>query len=138
MNRRSLAEVLAAIRAAPAGDLILVAGHHPLLAAGDTVEGGTHGGAAALAALADAGADMVLSGHVHFPFDVAYERRARTVRLVGAGTLSRRLRGAAPAFNEIRIGTDRRIEVLVRSFSPAPGASHDCPAIWAGAVADRV
>ena len=139
VSRRSLAEALAAIRAAPAGDLILVAAHHPLLAAGATVEGQTHGGGAALAALADAGADMVLSGHVHFPFDVAYERRGRTVRLVGAGTLSRRLRGAPPAFNEIRIGPGRWLEVAARSFSPAAAMPvRDRPAIGAGAVSDRV
>ncbi len=139
VSRRSLAEALATIRAAPAGDLILVAAHHPLLAAGGTEEGHTHGGTAALAALAEAGADALLSGHVHFPFDVPYACGGRTVRLVGAGTLSRRLRGAPPAFNEIRVGPNRRFEVLARSFSPAPGARvRGRPTIGAGADAEGV
>lgn len=123
VSRRSLAEALVAARAAPTGDLVFVAAHHPLVGKGPDggthggTHGDTHGGAAALAALAEAGADAVLSGHVHTPFDLPYERGGRTVRLIGAGTLSRRTRGAPPSFNEIRIDADRRFETLVRSFS---------------------
>ena len=52
-----------------------------------------------LAALSAAGASAVLSGHVHDPFDI--ERGG--VRLIGAGTLSTRLRQTPPSFNEIRV-----------------------------------
>ena len=63
--------------------------------------------AKALAALADAGAHAVLTGHVHDPFDVPYQRGDWTVRLIGAGTLSKRTRNSPPAFNEIRIADGR-------------------------------
>ena len=45
----------------------------------------------------------VLTGHVHDPFDVAHEVEGRTVRLIGAGTLSERVRSKPPSFNEIRV-----------------------------------
>ena len=74
---------------------------------------------APLEALADAGAHAVLSGHVHDPFDVPYRRGDWTVRLIGAGTLSKRLRSSPPAFNEVRI-EGGRFETLVRTLSPQP------------------
>lgn len=108
--RRSLDDALALVAAAPKGDLIFVAGHHPLIEGPTTGSGRTRHGARALAALAEAGADAVLSGHVHDPFDIAYGR----MRLIGAGTLSTRLRKTPPSFNEIRIA-DGRFETLVRT-----------------------
>ena len=119
VSRRSLAEAMATIAAASLGDLILVAAHHPLV---DPRPGGrehTHGGRAALDALAAAGAHAVLSGHVHDPFDLAYEHGGRAVRLIGAGTLSKRLRRSPPAFNEIRVaGGD--FETILRTLSLDP------------------
>lgn len=115
----SLRRALALIEEAPKGNLILVAAHHPL------IEGGTHGtartrhGDAALTALADAGAHAVLSGHVHDPFDVPVERSGRTIRMIGAGTLSKRVRSTPPAFNELRVD-GLTLEALARSMSPAP------------------
>ena len=119
VSRRSLARALDTIAAAPPGDLILVAAHHPLLDAGLQESTRTHGGAAALERLAAAGADAVLSGHVHYPFDVPVERAGRTVRLIGAGTLSKRLRHSPPAFNEIR-AEGRHFETIARTMDPAP------------------
>ena len=116
VSRRSLGEALAMIGEASPGDLILVAAHHPLI---DPRPGGrekTHGGRAALAALAAAGADAVLSGHVHEPFDWPYEEGERPIRLIGAGTLSKRLRRSPPAFNEIRAG-EGGFEVIARVLS---------------------
>jgi hypothetical protein len=49
--------------------LKLVACHHPLVDADTEGSGSTRGGGRALAALAAAGVDAVLSGHVHDPFD---------------------------------------------------------------------
>ena len=104
VSRRGLRTALAQLQDRPAGTLAIVACHHPLV---DGVhvhgEARTAGGAAALAALAAAGADAVLSGHVHDPFDVAYPVGDRTVRLIGAGTLSERLRTSRPSFNELVI-----------------------------------
>ncbi|HEX8554262.1 MAG TPA: metallophosphoesterase [Sphingomonas sp.] len=119
VSRGSLSRALAMIADAPPGNLIFVAAHHPL------IEGGTHGtaktrrGDAALTALSAAGAHAVLSGHVHDPFDVPVDRAGRTVRMIGAGTLSKRTRGTPPAFNEIRID-GRRFETLARTLSREP------------------
>ena len=73
---------------------------------------------AALTALATAGADAVLSGHVHYPFDIPVERAGRTLRMIGAGTLSTRTRRSPPAFNELRV-TGKSFETIARTFSPA-------------------
>ena len=119
VSERSLAQALRLIAAAPKEHVILVAAHHPLIDVGLTEPTRTHGGAAALEQLAAAGADAVLTGHVHYPFDRPVERAGRTVRLIGAGTLSKRLRHSPPAFNEIRV-EGRRFETLARTLSPEP------------------
>ena len=101
------------LRAKPAGALALVACHHPLVDIARLEKSGTRGGGRALAALAEAGADAVLSGHVHDPFDEMREFGGRTVRLIGAGTLSERVRAARPSFNELII-TGGVLEVVPR------------------------
>ena len=118
----SLRAALGHIADAPAGATILVAGHHPLIEGPTTGTARTRHGDAALTALAQAGADAVLSGHVHDPFDVAVERAGRTLRMIGAGTLSRRTRATPPSFNEVRVD-GRRIEVLARTMDAAPPRS---------------
>lgn len=115
----SLERTLATIADVPAGNLIFVAAHHPLVETGTKGTARTHGGGRALEALVAAGAHAVLSGHVHDPFDVPVLRGGRTIRLIGAGTLSKRVRNSPPAFNEIRIDGDR-FETLARTQSPAP------------------
>lgn len=109
----SLRGALAMIGEAPPGGLILVAAHHPLIEGPTTGTARTRHGDAALTALAGAGADAVLSGHVHDPFDVTAERAGRTLRMIGAGTLSRRVRSTPASFNELRI-EGRSLEVVVR------------------------
>ena len=120
VSPRSLREALAAIARAPAGNVILVAAHHPLIEGPTTGTARTRHGDAALTALAQAGADAVLSGHVHDPFDVPVERAGRCLRMIGAGTLSRRVRSSPPSFNELRI-EERSIRVLARSMDGARG-----------------
>ena len=119
VDRASLQRALRQIADAPAGNMIFVAGHHPLIEGPTTGTARTRGGSAALDRLADAGAHAVLSGHVHDAFDVVYERRGWKTRLIGAGTLSKRTRATPPAFNEIRIAGDT-FETLVRTLSPEP------------------
>jgi 3',5'-cyclic AMP phosphodiesterase CpdA len=119
VSQRSLKAAEKQIAAAPKDHLILVAAHHPLLDLGLTDAARTHGGSEALERLAAAGADAVLTGHVHYPFDTPVERAGRTVRLIGAGTLSKRLRHSPPAFNEIR-SEGRRFETISRTMSPQP------------------
>lgn len=100
---RELQKSLALVEAAPTGDLKFVACHHPLIEGGTLGTSRTRRGRQALAALAQAGIHAVLTGHVHDPFDIAHDVGGRTVRLIGAGTLSERVRAHPPSFNEIRI-----------------------------------
>jgi len=109
----SLARALKVMEGADRSGLTIVACHHPLIEAGTQATARTHGGRDALAALARAGADAVLSGHVHDPFDRQHREDGRTVRLIGAGTLSSRVRSSRPSFNELRI-EGRELEVVHR------------------------
>ena len=104
---------LAQHRAAP---LRLVACHHPLVEAETHSTASTRGGRQALAALARAGAGAVLSGHVHDPFDKAVEVDGETIRIVGAGTLSQRLRSSRPSFNRLVLDGAGSFSVEVRTF----------------------
>ncbi len=81
--------------------LRLVACHHPLIEADTQATASTRGGKRALAALAAAGADAVLSGHVHDAFDREVEAGGKTIRIIGAGTLSERLRSTPPSYNRL-------------------------------------
>ncbi|SEN27216.1 3',5'-cyclic AMP phosphodiesterase CpdA [Sphingomonas gellani] len=116
----SLRRALQLIKEAPAGDTILVAAHHPLIEGGTRGTARTRHGDSALTALAEAGAHAVLSGHVHDPFDVPVERSGRTIRMIGAGTLSKRVRSTPAAFNELRVQPGGRIEAIARTLSDAP------------------
>lgn len=103
VSTRSLQESLALVEAVPAGDLVFIAAHHPLVEGGTRATSHTRRGREALSALATAGAHAVLTGHVHDPFDIEHEVDGKTVRLIGAGTLSERVRDKPPSFNEIRV-----------------------------------
>jgi 3',5'-cyclic AMP phosphodiesterase CpdA len=106
----ALEACLAAIDALPAGTRVLVAAHHPLVEVGTKGTALTRGGNNALEELARRKVLGVLSGHVHDPFDLVQETPAGPVRMIGAGTLSRRLRSTPPSFNEIVVdGQDVRV-----------------------------
>lgn len=122
VSPKALQRALDLIADAPKDNLIFVAGHHPLIDGGAKGTAKTKNGDEALAALADAGAHAILSGHVHDPFDIAIQRPGWTVRLIGAGTLSKRTRHSPPAFNEIRVTGDT-FETLVRTLSSEPKRS---------------
>lgn len=119
VSRGALRRTLDLVAQVPAGNLVFVAGHHPLIEGPTRGSAKTKRGDEALAALAEAGVHAVFSGHVHDPFDIPYRHGDWTLRLVGAGTLSRRVRATPPSFNEIRIAGDR-FETLVRTQSPEP------------------
>jgi len=97
--RRAAIEDTLARLAALEGDprTIIVTGHHPLLGPRDDGRNPTIGGDDAFARIAAAGAHAVLSGHVHVPFDEVRARAGHSARMIGAGTLSTRLRHGAPA-----------------------------------------
>ena len=119
VTRKALARTLAAIDALPRGTQVLVTAHHPLVEAGTKGRALTRGGAAALAALADRGVAAVLTGHVHDAFDLIADTPAGPIRMIGAGTLSRRIRSTPPSFNELRIRGDE-ISVRVRNLARVP------------------
>ncbi len=96
--------------------LKLVTCHHPLVDADTEGTGSTRGGQRALAALARAGADAVLSGHVHDPFDLIVEADGLPIRLIGAGTLSQRLRATPPSYNRLDWSADSGLVVTVQTL----------------------
>lgn len=101
---RRVDRAVKALATRPAGGLSLVLCHHPLVDRADMhVPGRTSGGREALERLARAGADAVLSGHVHDSFDREVPVGNRTIRLVGAGTLSERIRATRPSFNALTV-----------------------------------
>jgi predicted phosphodiesterase len=61
------------------------------------------GGEAAARDFAQAGVDLVLSGHIHAPFVWPYPFADGKTYAVGAGTLSLRERGVPPGFNVVEI-----------------------------------
>lgn len=82
---------------------VLVA-HHPLVEMlGGPMTARVWGGAFAAEAFAEAGVDLVLSGHIHAPFIWPYPHADGRTYAVGAGTLSVRERGVPPGFNMIEI-----------------------------------
>ncbi|MEQ8410356.1 MAG: metallophosphoesterase [Erythrobacter sp.] len=116
VKRRALDETLAAL-AELEGDArsVIVTAHHPLLGPRDEGRNPTIGGDEAFAALARAGAHAVMSGHVHVPFDEIREREGFAMRMIGAGTLSTRLRdGAPPSYRVLRCESGGRIESELR------------------------
>ncbi|MEP3111241.1 MAG: metallophosphoesterase [Erythrobacter sp.] len=95
--------------------------HHPLLAETDGAKNPTIGGDDAFAALAKAGGDAVLSGHVHIPFDLIRERGGHTMRMLGVGTLSTRLRGKPPSYRVLTMERGKPIEAELRELAPHAG-----------------
>ncbi|KTE28231.1 MULTISPECIES: metallophosphoesterase [unclassified Sphingopyxis] len=115
VTRRALDRTLAAIDALPAGTDVLVTAHHPLVEAGTKGRALTRGGERALTELAARGVAAVLTGHVHDAFDLLKETSAGPIRMIGAGTLSKRLRSTPPGFNELTIASGR-IDARVRNL----------------------
>ncbi|MEM1195367.1 MAG: metallophosphoesterase [Pseudomonadota bacterium] len=95
------------------GRIHIVTAHHPLHGpkpGGPTM---TMGGNAALDQLIQHGADAIMTGHIHRPFN---ERRSGSIatpsagqaQVIGAGTLSTRLRhGAPPSYNALLCTRER-------------------------------
>lgn len=119
VTRKALAHTLEHLRALEADPrTIIVTAHHPLLGPEGAGPNPTIGGARAFAALAQAGAHAVLSGHIHQPIDQTRTLGDASARMLGAGTLSTRLRNGAPASYQVltceRGGT---IDAEVRGFA---------------------
>jgi 3',5'-cyclic AMP phosphodiesterase CpdA len=113
VSTQALRSALHSLGSSGETDCKIVLTHHPLIEAATQTSGRTHGGRAALDAIAAAGADAVLSGHVHDPFDLQVDTATRPVRLIGAGTLSERVRATRPSFNQLTVA-DGALDVNVR------------------------
>ena len=136
VTQSALARTLAAIDALPDGTTALVTAHHPLVEAGTKGRALTRGGARALEALASRGVAAVLTGHVHDAFDLVATTAAGPIRMIGAGTLSQRIRSTPPSFNELRIDGNA-IAVRVRNVEAVPTPDMQIPAIPPDALPPR-
>lgn len=103
ITRPALAKTLALIDALPEGTPVLVTAHHPLVEVNARGNVLTKRGARALEELAKRNVLGVLTGHVHDPFDLIEQTPSGPVRMIGAGTLSKRVRSTPPSFNQITI-----------------------------------
>jgi 3',5'-cyclic AMP phosphodiesterase CpdA len=136
VTKPALAHALARIDALPAGTRVLVACHHPLVEVGTRGTALTRGGDRALAALARRNVLAVLSGHVHDAFDLLHETAAGPVRMIGAGTLSKRIRSTPPGFNELTI-VGREVTVRVRNLEAVPTPAMQIPDVPPNAMPPR-
>lgn len=132
----ALGTCLSAIDALPEGTRAIVACHHPLVEVGTRGTALTRGGNKALAELARRNVMAVLSGHVHDAFDLMRETPNGPVRMIGAGTLSQRLRSTPPSFNELHM-SPRGIEVLVRNLEQVPSKDMMIPDVPEDAMPPR-
>lgn len=114
VTRPALARTLAAIDALPEGTRAIVTAHHPLVEVGTDGTAQTKRGEEALRELARRKVLAILTGHVHDPFDLVRETTAGPIRMIGAGTLSQRIRSTPASFNEVTIEGDR-ISVVARN-----------------------
>jgi len=118
VREEALAATVAQLRNLTADDRIkIVTCHHPLVPAEEGGANPTIGGDEAFAAIAQAGADAIVSGHVHIPFDLIRSSGGVNVRVIGTGTLSTRLRGADPCYHVLTISRETGIDVERRGFS---------------------
>jgi 3',5'-cyclic AMP phosphodiesterase CpdA len=136
VTKAALARTCAQIDALPAGTRVLVACHHPLVETGTRGTALTRGGERALEALAQRRVLAVLSGHVHDAFDLTHQTKAGPVRMIGAGTLSRRIRSTPPSFNELTI-EGRKIGVRVRNLEAVPTRAMQIPDVPPNALPPR-
>ena len=136
MTRPALAHTLALIDALPAGTRVIVAAHHPLREVGTKGTALTTRGTLALEELAKRGVLAVLSGHVHDPFDLIEQTTKGPVRMIGAGTLSQRIRSTPPSFNEIFV-EGRDLQVTVRNLAHVPTPDMQIPAVPENAMPPR-
>ena len=119
VTRAALAQTLAAIDALPAGTRALVTAHHPLTEHDPHGKRLTINGTHAMAELAKRNILAILTGHVHDAFDIDQATSAGQLRMIGAGTLSRRIRSSPASFNQLTI-TPEGIAVIVRNVEAVP------------------
>ncbi|MDJ0978502.1 MAG: metallophosphoesterase [Erythrobacter sp.] len=101
VTSHSIAATLVAIEPFEADSrTVIVTAHHPLH--GPEIDGPTStiGGNEAFARLVESGMDAIMTGHIHTPFNERRRAGEGSAQVIGAGTLSTRLRhGAPPSYN---------------------------------------
>lgn len=111
ISRGQTAIAAAELQRAHPGALRIIITHHPLDWPNDApIKGITRGGVRGLRKLADAGAELFLSGHLHFASARLFETRALSIT---SGTLSQRVRHEPCAFTVIRRPAPKTIETEV-------------------------
>ncbi len=122
ITQDALRETLGAVDALPEGMRVLVTAHHPLPERSERGKLLTRGGDEALAELARRNVLAILSGHIHDPFDLVEDTPCGPVRMIGAGTLSQRIRSTPASFNEIVIAGNE-VTVTARNLEHVPTRS---------------
>ncbi|WP_394659190.1 metallophosphoesterase family protein [uncultured Novosphingobium sp.] len=126
ITRPALKKTLAMIDALPEGTPVLISAHHPLVEVNSQGSVLTKRGGKALEELAKRKVLGVMTGHVHDPFDLIEQTAAGPVRMIGAGTLSKRVRSTPPSFNQIIVdGTKVIVEARNLAKVPTPDMQID-------------
>jgi len=116
ISRRQADAAVAWFGQAPAEALRILVCHHPLLEMiGGPMTGRVWGGPAAARRFAEAGVDLVLTGHIHAPFAWPYPFGDARTYGIGAGTLSLRERGVPPGFNLIE-ADEAQVRITALAF----------------------
>ena len=136
VTRAALAKTLAAIDALPKGTRVLVTAHHPLTEYDPHGKRLTINGATTMAELARRDILAILTGHVHDAFDLDQSTPAGQLRMIGAGTLSQRIRSSPPSFNQLTITADG-IAVTVRNVEAVPTREMQIGRVPANALPPR-
>lgn len=136
VTRKALADTLAALDALPAGQRAIVTAHHPLTEYNPQGKHLTINGTKAMEALAARGVLAILTGHVHDAFDLVQATPKGNLRMIGAGTLSKRIRSSPPSFNELTVTADG-IEVCVRNLADVPTPAMQIDAVPENALPPR-
>ena len=136
VTRAALAQTLSAIDALPKGTRALVTAHHPLTEHDPHGKRLTINGGAAMAELAKRDILAILTGHVHDAFDLDQATPAGNLRMIGAGTLSQRIRSSPPSFNQLTI-TPEGIAVTVRNIEAVPTREMQIGQVPANALPPR-
>src|SRR5690606_37636361 len=116
-----------ALAATPRDHLRILACHHPLIEMiGAPMTGEVKRGRAAADIFAEAGVDLVMTGHVHVPFALPIDLSDRCSYAVGCGTLSLRERGAPPGFNAVE-WDEREIHITAMAWT---GSGFEAQRTW--------
>jgi 3',5'-cyclic AMP phosphodiesterase CpdA len=136
VTNAALTETLAAIDALPKGTRVLVTAHHPLTEHDPHGKRLTINGGQAMEDLAKRNILAILTGHVHDAFDIDQATPSGRLRMIGAGTLSQRIRSSPPSFNELTV-TAAGIAVTVRNVELVPTPEMQIPRVPANALPPR-